>query len=50
VFGLDPKDIKYAIVTHAHDDRYWGATMFQTPILGPHHHVGSGLGSSGKEQ
>ena len=24
-FGLDPNDIKYIIVTHAHDDRYWGA-------------------------
>ena len=28
-FGLDPKDIKYVLVTHAHDDRYWGAKGLQ---------------------
>ena len=28
-FGLDPNDIKYVIVTHAHDDRYWGAKGIQ---------------------
>jgi metallo-beta-lactamase class B len=28
-FGLDPNDIKYIIVTHAHDDRYWGARSLQ---------------------
>jgi len=28
-FGLDPNDIKYVIVTHAHDDRYWGAKALQ---------------------
>ena len=28
-FGLDPNDIKYVIVTHAHDDRYWGAKPLQ---------------------
>jgi metallo-beta-lactamase class B len=28
-FGLDPDDIKYIIVTHAHDDRYWGAKGLQ---------------------
>ena len=28
-FGLDPNDIKYIIVTHAHDDRYWGARALQ---------------------
>ena len=28
-FGLDPLDIKYVIVTHAHDDRYWGAKALQ---------------------
>ena len=28
-FGLDPSDIKYIIVTHAHDDRYWGARALQ---------------------
>jgi metallo-beta-lactamase class B len=28
-FGLDPDDIKYIIVTHAHDDRYWGAKALQ---------------------
>lgn len=28
-FGLDPNDIKYIIVTHAHDDRYWGAKALQ---------------------
>ena len=28
-FGLDPNNIKYIIVTHAHDDRYWGAKALQ---------------------
>jgi metallo-beta-lactamase class B len=28
-FGLDPNDIKFIIVTHAHDDRYWGARALQ---------------------
>lgn len=28
-FGLDPNDIKYIIITHAHDDRYWGARALQ---------------------
>ena len=28
-FGLDPNDIRYIIVTHAHDDRYWGARALQ---------------------
>ncbi len=28
-FGLDPKNIKYVIITHAHDDRYWGARGIQ---------------------
>lgn len=28
-FGLQPADIKYIIVTHAHDDRYWGAKALQ---------------------
>ncbi len=28
-FGLDPNDIKYIVVTHAHDDRYWGAKSLQ---------------------
>ena len=28
-YGLDPADIKYVIVTHAHDDRYWGARTLQ---------------------
>jgi hypothetical protein len=28
-FALDPKDIKYVLVTHAHDDRYWGAKALQ---------------------
>jgi metallo-beta-lactamase class B len=28
-FGLDPNDIRYFIVTHAHDDRYWGAKSLQ---------------------
>ena len=28
-FGLDPNTIKYIIVTHAHDDRYWGAKALQ---------------------
>ena len=28
-FGLEPEAIKYIIVTHAHDDRYWGARALQ---------------------
>jgi metallo-beta-lactamase class B len=28
-YGLDPGNIKYVIVTHAHDDRYWGARTLQ---------------------
>jgi metallo-beta-lactamase class B len=28
-FGLDPNDIKYIVITHAHDDRYWGARALQ---------------------
>jgi hypothetical protein len=28
-FGLDPNNIKYIIITHAHDDRYWGAKALQ---------------------
>ena len=28
-FGLEPDTIKYIIVTHAHDDRYWGARALQ---------------------
>jgi glyoxylase-like metal-dependent hydrolase (beta-lactamase superfamily II) len=28
-FGLDPHNIRYIIVTHAHDDRYWGAKALQ---------------------
>ena len=28
-FGLDPDNIKYIIVSHAHDDRYWGAKSLQ---------------------
>ena len=28
-FGLDPNDIKYIVITHAHDDRYWGAKVLQ---------------------
>jgi len=28
-FGLDPDDIKYFVITHAHDDRYWGARALQ---------------------
>ena len=28
-FGLDPDDIRYIIVTQAHDDRYWGARALQ---------------------
>jgi metallo-beta-lactamase class B len=28
-FGLDPDEIKYIIVTHAHDDRYFGAKALQ---------------------
>jgi metallo-beta-lactamase class B len=33
-FGLDPNDIKYIIVTHAHDDRYWGARALQDAYPG----------------
>ena len=28
-FGLDPNNIKYIIVTHGHDDRYYGAKSLQ---------------------
>lgn len=28
-FGLDPNDIKYVLITHAHDDRYSGAKALQ---------------------
>ena len=28
-YGLDPKNIKYILITHAHDDRYWGAKALQ---------------------
>ena len=28
-FGLEPDAIKYIIVTHGHDDRYWGAKALQ---------------------
>ena len=28
-FGLDPNNIKYIVITHAHDDRYWGAKALQ---------------------
>ena len=27
--GVDPDNLKYIIVTHAHDDRYWGAKSLQ---------------------
>jgi len=28
-FGIEPESIKYVLVTHAHDDRYWGAKALQ---------------------
>ncbi len=28
-FGIEPENIKYVLVTHAHDDRYWGAKALQ---------------------
>src|SRR5262245_44109866 len=28
-YGLSAADIKYVIITHAHDDRYWGARTLQ---------------------
>ena len=28
-FGLDPNTIKFIVITHAHDDRYWGAKALQ---------------------
>ena len=28
-FGLDPEDIRYIIVTHGHDDRFFGASVLQ---------------------
>ena len=28
-FGVDPNNIKYVLITHAHDDRYWGAKGIQ---------------------
>ena len=36
-FGLEPENIKYIIVTHGHDDRYWGAKTLQD--LYPSAHV-----------
>lgn len=37
-FGLDPQqNLKYIIVTHGHDDRYWGAKSLQETY--PHAHV-----------
>jgi metallo-beta-lactamase class B len=29
LFGVDPNNIKYVLITHAHDDRYWGAKGIQ---------------------
>ena len=31
-FGLDAANIKYILITHAHDDRYWGAKTLQDLI------------------
>jgi glyoxylase-like metal-dependent hydrolase (beta-lactamase superfamily II) len=28
-YGVDPNNIKYVLITHAHDDRYWGAKAIQ---------------------
>jgi metallo-beta-lactamase class B len=28
-FGLDPANIKYLVITHAHSDHYWGAKYIQ---------------------
>jgi metallo-beta-lactamase class B len=28
-FGIAPESIKYVLITHAHDDRYWGAKALQ---------------------
>jgi len=35
-YGLSPADIKYIIITHAHDDRYWGARTLQDKYPNAH--------------
>jgi len=35
-FGLDPNNIKYIIITQAHDDRYWGAKSLQDTYPNAH--------------
>jgi metallo-beta-lactamase class B len=35
-YGLDPANIKYIIITHAHDDRYWGARTLQDKYPNAH--------------
>jgi metallo-beta-lactamase class B len=35
-YGLEPKNIKYIIITHAHDDRYWGARTLQDKYPNAH--------------
>jgi len=35
-FGLDPENIKYILITHAHDDRYWGAKTLQDMLPKAH--------------
>ncbi len=30
--GLDPKDIKYALITHAHSDQFWGVNTLKKMV------------------
>ena len=50
-FGLDPNNIKYIIITHAHDDRYWGAKASSGHVSEcAHRDVGCRLGPRGEGQ
>jgi len=31
-FGLDPANIKYAVITHAHSDQYWGVNTLKKMV------------------
>ena len=42
--GLDPANIKYAVVTHAHPDHDGGAEHLQDHYRHSSHHVAGGLG------
>ena len=34
-FGVDPDNLRYIVVSHGHDDRYFGANALQKRILQP---------------